>query len=162
MEESKYGKYIVTELFQNFNLPGYRAWEKDMIGQGEVNGQRRVMEHMVWMDSNVIPGAYYAEMVWFWPQARPKIIKPEDVKHSGGVPQHVHPFPEVLSYFGTDMDHPQELYGEIEFWLEDEKFILDKSFIVYIPAGMKHCPLKTLRMDAPMFHFTMGPGQNYR
>jgi hypothetical protein len=50
----------------------------------------------------------------------------------------------------------------IEFWLEDEKFIIDKSFLVYIPAGMVHCPLKVLSpMEIPIFHYTVGPGQIY-
>src|SRR5208337_5580397 len=48
-----------------------------------------------------------------------------------------------------------------ELWLEDEQFILNKSFIAYIPAGMKHCPLRIRRIDKPMFHFTLGPGQKY-
>ena len=61
MEEGKYGKYIVTEFYDGFELPEERAWEKEIMGRGLLNGQRRFMEHMVWMDSNVIPGAFYAE-----------------------------------------------------------------------------------------------------
>ena len=59
-------------------------------------GQRRRMEHLVWMDTNVIPGAFYAEAVWFWPQ--PQIIDPEAAKKHPGIPPHSHPFPELLSY----------------------------------------------------------------
>jgi hypothetical protein len=162
---SKYGKYICTELKKDIQLPGYRGFERGgMIGQGEYQGQRRVMEHVIWMDSQVIPGAFYSECVWFWPQARPaaRIVTPKEAAKQPGVPPHTHPFPELLSYFGTNMDDPTELGGVVEFWLEDEQFILDKSFVVYIPEGMKHCPLKTLKMDKPMFHFTIGPGQMYR
>jgi hypothetical protein len=59
------------------------------------------------------------------------------------------------------MEHPEELYAQIEFWLEDEKYVFDKSFVCYIPAGVKHCPLKMHNATRPIFHFTMGPGQNY-
>jgi hypothetical protein len=106
------------------------------------------------MDNEVIPGAFYAECVWVWPWGWEK--------PSPGVPPHTHPFDEVLAYFGTNLDDPHDLGGEVELWLEDEQFILDKTFIAFIPAGMKHCPLRTLRVDRPMFHFTMGPGQKYR
>ncbi|HJX11926.1 MAG TPA: hypothetical protein VJ377_00175 [Dehalococcoidales bacterium] len=166
MAESKYGKYICTDLKKDIRLPGYRAWEKTMIGQGEFQGRRRMMEHVIWMDREVVPGAFYSECVWFWPPTMPgspmRIITPGRAEGEGGPPPHAHPFPELLSYFGTDMDHPEELYAEVEFWLEDEKFILDKSFVVYIPAGMTHCPLKMHNMKKPLFHFTIGPGEMYR
>ncbi len=161
MPEGKYGKYIVTEFYDKFELPPERAWEKAIMGRGMLNGQRRRMEHMVWMDTNVIPGAFYAEAVWFWPLPRPQVVRPEEGQNSAGIPPHVHPFPELLSYYGTDMEHPNELYCEVEFWLEDEKYVFDKSFVVYIPEGVKHCPLKMSNMKKPIFHFTMGPGLEY-
>jgi hypothetical protein len=161
MAEGKYGPYIVTDLYMNFDLPPEREWERAIMGRGMLNGQRRMMEHLVWMDTNVIPGAFYAEAVWFWPQAQATIIDPEEMKKHPGIPPHSHPFPELLSYYGTDMEHPEELYAQVEFWLEDEKYVFDKSFVCYIPAGVTHCPLKMLNMTRPIFHYTMGPGQNY-
>ena len=167
MADSKYGKYICTELKSDIALPGYRAGEREMLGQGEVEGKRRFMEHVFWMDSEVIPGAFYAEAVWFWPQAMKdmppmKPLTPEEAKKNPVLAPHAHAFPELLSYFGTNTDDPSDLGGVIEFWLEDEQFIMEKSFVVYIPENVRHCPLKTLRIDRPMFHFTMGPGQMYR
>ena len=79
-----------------------------------------------------------------------------------GIEPHAHEFTEILTMFGTNMDDPSDLGAEIEFWLEDEQFFLTKSFLVYIPAGMTHCPLKMHRMDAPIFHYTIGPGQKYQ
>jgi hypothetical protein len=162
MAEGKYGKYIVTDLFTDFQLPPDREWERAIMGRGEVNGKRRFMEHMLWMDSRVIPGAFYAEAVWFWPQGtRPVVVQPgEESKHQG-IPPHSHPFPELLSYYGTDMEHPDELGAQVEFWMEDEKYVFEKSFVVYIPAGVVHCPLHMYNMTRPIFHYTMGPGQNY-
>ena len=93
----------------------------------------------------------------------PKLVTPELVK-SGKVPginPHSHPFIEIFSYMGTNMDDPSDLGGEIEFWLEDEKFVFTRSFMVYIPANMEHCPLVFRRMDAPMFHMTLGSGDKY-
>ena len=169
MAESKYGKYICTELKKDIALPGYRAGERDMLGQGEVDGRRRFMEHVFWLDSEVIPGAFYAEAVWFWPQAREGMpplpvreITPEEAEKNPVLAPHTHPFPELLSYFGTNVDDPSDLGGVVEFWLEDEKYLFEKSFVVYIPENVRHCPLRMHRIDRPMFHFTMGPGQMYR
>jgi hypothetical protein len=89
------------------------------------------------------------------------VITPEMAKNMPGIQPHSHPFIELFCYFGTNMNDPSDLGGEIEFWLEDEKFILTKSFMCYIPSGMTHCPLRFHRMDAPMFHLTIGSGSKY-
>jgi hypothetical protein len=172
MADTKYGKYICTELKKNVPLPVYREWERDMIGDGLWDGFHRGLEHVVWTDSEVMPGSFYSEMVWQWPNTwpnqrpRPKLTPQEQIeaaKKPGGqgVPPHAHPFAELLSFFGTDFDHPEELNGEVELWLEDEKYVFTKSFVVYIPANVTHCPLKVHRMDKPFFHYTIGPGNMY-
>jgi hypothetical protein len=167
MPKSKYGKYICTELKQGVVMPGFKGDQK--IGQGYRDGYRMGLEHVIWMDSEVLPGAFYAECTWSWPSTmkdqrqmiRPAVITPEMALKMPGITPHSHPFVEIFSYFGTNMKDPSDLGGEIEFWLEDEKFVLTKSFMIYIPAGMKHCPLRIHRMDAPMFHLTLGSGSKY-
>lgn len=157
----KYGKYIVTELPEKLELPPEQAW-KARPERGMVNGRRRTMEHMVWLDSNVIPGAFYCEAVWLWPdQERGRAQRIDQRKGSLGVPAHTHPFPEVLSYCGTDTEHPEELYCEVELWIEKERLLLDKSFACYIPAGVKHCPLRRHNMSRPLFHYSLSPHRNY-
>jgi hypothetical protein len=39
-------------------------------------------------------------------------------------------------------------------WLENEKHIITKSAMLFIPAGMVHCPLILRRVGRPIFHFT--------
>jgi hypothetical protein len=158
MAASKYGKYICTELKQNIKLPSFKG--DQVIKQGKASGVRPPLEHVIWMDSEVILGAFYSELMWCWPQGR--VLDPEEIRNRPGVPPHTHEFDEIMGYFGTNMEDPRDLGGEIELWLEDEKFNLTRSFLCFIPAGMKHCPLKAIRTDRPMFHFTMGPGQVYK
>ena len=172
MGKSKYGKYITTELKRGIVMPGYKGPQQ--IRQGYADGYRLGLEHVIWMDDEVLPGAFYGEYTWQWPSSMkdqrqmprfpvPELVTPELVK-SGKVPgimPHSHPFIEIFSYFGTNFDDPSDLCGEIEFWLEDEKFVFTRSFMVYIPANMEHCPLVFRRMDAPMFHMTLGSGDKY-
>ena len=171
-DKTKYGKYICTDLATNIPLPVYREWERDMIGDGLWEGYHRGLEHVVWTDKDVMPGSFYSEMVWQWsqkwPGMRPRpVLTPEQIEEAkkkpggNGVPPHAHPFPELLSFFGTDPKHPEDLRGEVEFWLEDEKYLFTKSFVVYIPANVTHCPLRILRMDDSFFHYTIGPGGSY-
>jgi hypothetical protein len=160
IKKSKYGNYICTDLKQGVQMPGYKG--PQVIGQGYRNGYRMPLEHVIWMDEEVIPGAFYAECTWMWPSdykdQQPRVFDPEMIKKMPGIQPHVHDFPEVLTMFGTNMDDPSDLGAEIEFWLEDEQFFIDKSFLCYIPAGMVHNPFKMWSMKRPIFHYTIGPG----
>ena len=153
---SKYSKYIVTELKKNIQLPGFRAGE---VLTTLPPGQRRRMNHVIWLDDEVIPGALYSECVWFFPD---RMINAGQINQGRGPEAHTHRFSELITFFGTNRDDPHDLGGEVELWLEDEQHILTRSFLCYVPAGMKHCPLKLRRVDRPIFHFTIGPGKQYR
>jgi mannose-6-phosphate isomerase-like protein (cupin superfamily) len=161
MSESKYGKYIVTELKKDLILPWGPPGE---VREEYVPGWNRPLEHVLWLDGEMAPGCFYSECVWFFPFGEPS---PEELERmrkggGGGGPQpHTHPFDELFTFFGTNFDDPHDLGGEVEFWLEDQPFVFDKSCLVYIPAGMKHSPLRFKRMDRRMFHFSLGSSQAY-
>jgi len=91
------------------------------------------------------------ECIWYWQGGSEQPI----------VEAHTHPFDEVIAFFGTNREDPQDLCGEVEVWLEDEKHILTKSFLVFVPKGMKHCPLIVRRVDRPIFHFLTVIGSRY-
>jgi hypothetical protein len=46
-------------------------------------------------------------------------------------------------------------------WIDGKQNIIDKSFIAFLPAGVKHGPLKIRKADKPIFHFTAGMGRKY-
>ena len=90
MAEYKHAKYIVTEAKHDMKLPKYRV--------AALEAQQRPPEEssrVMWLDDEVVPGAFYTECVWFMPG-----IGSEKPK----VEAHVHPFDEVVSFFGTNHD----------------------------------------------------------
>ena len=67
---------------------------------------------------------------------------------------HTHDFDQYLSFYGGDMRNMLDLGGEVEFTLgeegeELETFIFTKPFMVHIPPGVRHCPLRYTRVDDP-------------
>jgi hypothetical protein len=139
MSGSKYGKYIVTELI----VPE----EKKKIAPAYSKYAKRIL----WMDENVVEGAFHMNTAWYLKAAETLENKP-----------HVHEKDsEIIGFFGINPDDPYDLGGEIEIWLEDEKHIITRSAMVFVPAGMKHCPLILKRVDRPIFHFTTVPGGQY-
>ena len=135
---SKYSQYVVTELKTPVFRPGFaEAYEK-------------YAKRILWMDKNVVPGAFQMNCSWY--------VNP--ATHEGKA--HKHDADEILGFFSNDLINSYELGGEIEFWLEDEKFLITKSAMIFIPAGMNHCPLIIRRADRPIFHFSVVTGSTYQ
>ena len=139
MPALKYQKYIVDTA----QVP--LAYEK-MHSQSQPNSNK---SRIVWLDESIIKGAFFLAARWY---TEPKGDKDEN---------HSHDFDEILGFFGSDWENPHELNGEIELWLDDEKYILTKSCVVFIPRGLKHLPLRVLRVDRPIMHFSVGPESTY-
>jgi hypothetical protein len=157
----KYDKYICTELKKRYMLPGPTPEERDKMA---AEGKRMSMEHVLWIDNEVIPGAYYGESTWIWPASYPNIMPWEEVRKlkTNDKPMfpHAHDFPELLSWWGTDPDHPEDA-SSMGMIMEDETIPLDSSWVAYIPAGMLHMPTMGgtgRRTSRPVCHWTSGPG----
>ena len=143
MAGRKYAHHIVTEFKPGLDLPDFR-------GGANFKGTSTSRSHfMMWLGERVVKGSPYMEAVWLWPRAA-------DPK--GGFPQHVHQHDESIGFFSSDTNNVLDLGGEIEFWLEDEKYLLTRSCLSHVPSGMKHCPIKFSRIDRPIFHFLMVTG----
>ena len=138
-------KYFVTELQEKV---GGASWSPTFSD----NEAMRLLS----LDSDVLKGAFYMETAWFWPGKWPATKG-----DTGTVKEHCHEFDETVAYIGTDPDDPYSLCGEIEFWIDGKKNVIDKSFIAFVPAGIKHGPLTINRIDKPIFHFTAGMGVRY-
>ena len=63
-----YDRYICTTLHKRHMLPGPTPEERDKLA---AEGKRIRMEHVLWIDDEVIPGAYYGESTWIWPESYP-------------------------------------------------------------------------------------------
>ena len=74
---------------------------------------------------------------------------------------HAHDYDETLGFFGTDFADPYDLGGEIELWIEGDRFMLDRSCLIFLPKGTYHCPLVIHKVERPIFHFSTGPGGAY-
>jgi len=150
---TKEGKWIVTDLKEGVKMPAFRHHE--VTGKAPSRGGLR-REHVLWLDETVIPGCFYSEYVWHFPGQ-----KAEPLTGAMGPEPHVHPFDEVIAFVGTNENDIFDLAGEVELLLEDRPFVMTRSFLVYVPAGMKHCPLKIRRIDKPIFQYVLGSGLRY-
>ena len=138
--EGKYGKYIVQDLKE----PGHIT---DAFRAEYVKFARRIL----YMDTNVFPGAFQMNTSWYHG------LTPKDELHG----EHTHDFPELLGFYGSDYENPNELYAEIEFDIEGERHLLTKSTMIFMPPDVKHLPLAIVKIERPVFHFSICMNPEY-
>jgi hypothetical protein len=135
MANLKYKKYILTDL----RLPG-KIQEKEAT-------YNRWAKHLLWLDHHVIEGAPFVNTAWYFNP------EPEDILAT--IAPHTHPFDEVVGFFGSDPQNPYDLGGEIVFRLEDERYILKNSCLIFIPKGLRHSG-EIIKVGTPIFHVSLG------
>ena len=139
----KYKKYIVEDLIVSDE-------EKKKAAENPERLTR--LKQILRLDDEIVKGSFHMGFNW--------VLGVSDKKQD--LEPHVHDFNEVLGWIGIDWKNPSDLGGEIEFWIEDEKYILNKSCVIFIPKGVKHCPLKDLKVDRPFIHFGAITKKNYK
>jgi mannose-6-phosphate isomerase-like protein (cupin superfamily) len=146
MPERKYAKYIMTDPKPP---PPEMAAEMAKMKEAQIKSGNYVdAMHLLSIDSALVLGGFYTDVVWFFKQ-----------HGTGGVNSeipHAHDFDEIWIFIGTVPGKPRELGGELDFWLDDEEYIVDKSCMVYIPKGLKHGPCGTRKIESPIMFVTIG------
>lgn len=163
MKEQKYAKNIVTDPLMHpmpdgfdpglitlaagavdFSGMRYRSFKDLPRTEGAAS-----MTRLLWLDSNVLKGAFYMDFVWY------------HAASDGGPGPHTHDFDEVLGFLGTNPKNPRDLGGEMELWLDDEKYLIKNTCLVFVPRGLRHCPLIARNVTVPFIHFSAGNGTTY-
>ncbi len=165
MTERKYAKNIVTGPRLRPmpgigpNLVTVPATASDLslmqvvppaISASILAGSASRMTRLLWMDDEVVKGSSYMDFVWY-----------HQPSESGPGP-HIHDFDETLGFIGTDPQNPRDLGGVMELWIDDEKYLLEQTCLVFVPRGVKHCPMICRRADRPFVHFTAGNQSMYQ
>ncbi|MHA3724694.1 hypothetical protein ACXR2T_12545 [Leucobacter sp. HY1910] len=77
------------------------------------------------------------------------------------VDEHEHDYDEMLIWTGTDPDNPEDLGAELYFEIEGVRHAVTTSGSVYIPAGVKHCPLGFTNVTRPFNFSALSLNANY-
>ncbi len=109
----------------------------------EVNGR---IPAMTLMSNNLIPGSnMYVEAGWIESM-------PDPNPHIG---EHTHDYDEIVMHVGTDPNDQEDLGAEIEFVVDGQPLLIDKTSSVFVPKGVKHGPLTWKRFTRPHLEMTI-------
>jgi hypothetical protein len=130
MPGSEYERYAVRK-------PLYEA------GPGIKNRQSPTM---TFMSGKQVPEAnYYIELGWIYdmPEPNPHIF------------EHVHDYDEIVLHWGGNPEVPQDLGGEIEFYIGGQPITFNTTTGIFIPKGTPHGPLTWKKFRFPHIEMAM-------
>lgn len=136
---------------QELKLPPVHA-APEAIADYEASGKKRIH----WMDNDNMPGSIQINTSWYLRSGREYQLNLGDKANVYNTWQcHTHDADEIVCYYGTDPEHPEDLCGEIEMVVGDELHVLTKSSMIFLPAGVPHSTPLINRVDRPIFHFSL-------
>jgi mannose-6-phosphate isomerase-like protein (cupin superfamily) len=109
-------------------------------------------KHILNLDTTRIEGAPYLDFHWLWEGSAKGYAEQE----------HSHDFDEFLGFIGVKGQKDfRNLGATIEVWLGGEKYMIDRCCLIYVPKGVRHCPIRFTRIDSPVLFFTGGMTTKY-
>jgi len=126
MAKLKYANYILTEAPLQF--------PKKKGGPD--------LKQILMLNGENVKGAFHVNCCWLPTGPNPGVYE-----------AHIHPYDEVIGFIGTNPDDSSDLGAEAELWIDDEKYVINKSFLAFFPKGLVHCLLTVTNVKRPIFHF---------
>jgi len=108
---------------------------------------------MMGIQDNIVKGAFFTGCEWLWQLTGNGPVQIEV--------EHAHDFDEIIGFIGSKRNNPRDLGGEIEVWMDGEPYSITKSSYIFIPKGLKHCPIIIKRIDTPIFMYETANSQSY-
>ncbi len=125
MPESDYGKYFVRKPIREAG--------------GIVKG--RQSPTMTYMSSAQVPEAnYYIEFGWIYDIPDPNPHNHEMVHHN---------YDEIVLHIGGDPENPEDLGGEIEFYVGGQPLTFSTNTALFVPRGVRHGPIIWKKFTKP-------------
>jgi hypothetical protein len=102
--------------------------------------------HVMKVDRNRLPDFMSVDCYWFWRSLPNQIVEGTRINNEN----------QVIGLVGTNAEDPFSLAGEMTVWVDGKKNSLNKSALIFVPAGVPFGPVEINRMDYPIFYTSMG------
>ena len=101
--------------------------------------------HVMKVDQNRLKDFFSVDCTWFWRSNPNQIVEGTQISDGN----------QVIGLVGADPENPFSLAGEITIWIDGKKNLLNKSSLIFVPAGVSCGPIQINHMEHPIFHTTI-------
>ncbi len=102
--------------------------------------------HVMKVDQNRLKDFIAVDSTWFWKSEPNQVVDGTRLSDTN----------QVIGLVGADTDNPFSLAGEITVWVDGKKNILNKSSLIFVPAGVPFGPVQINHMEHPVFYTSIG------
>lgn len=122
----------------------------------EAQGKMRMYPTMTYMSSRQCKANNnYIEFGYIWDKVEPPLPRMTHFRYD-----------EIVLHFGSDPANPTDLGGKMRFDLGEEVLEFEENFVMWIPKGLSHGPLKWYEVNKPFIEMAMmlgtGTVEEYR
>jgi hypothetical protein len=102
--------------------------------------------HVMKVDQNRLKDFFAVDCSWFWRSNPDQIIDGTRISENN----------QVIGLVGADPDNPFSLAGEITVWVDGKKDLLNKSSLIFVPAGVPFGPVQINHIEHPICYAAIG------
>jgi hypothetical protein len=146
MADLKYAGRIITNA-----KPGLPLMLKQLEEQRRQGKSTVEFTHLLTVDGDRLKDFFLVDGTWFWKGSTQSTVEEP----------HIHDFAEVMGFVGSNREDPHDLGGEITIGLGEDQEVLTKSCLIFIPAGIKHGPIRINVIRTPIFHVIIALASQY-
>lgn len=142
MDGGVYGKYVITEPKLLTQLAHHDFTDVSGI----------TFPDEVFLDRDLVKEAdSWLDIMWIW-----DVPNPPDLLGA-----HSHPFDEIVLLIGSNPRDTKDFGGsEIEWFMGEgkdaERFLIDRTTMIYVPKGLVHGPLNFPKIVMPILNVAIG------
>jgi len=96
--------------------------------------------HVMKVDENRLKDFFSVDCTWFWRSEPNQIVDGTRVSDGN----------QVIGLVGANPEEPFSLAGEMTVWVDGKKNVLDKSSLIFVPAGVPFGPVEINHMEHPI------------
>ncbi len=142
----KYSDCIITDaMVQPAEI------EKKYQIQSQQNHSTLESTHLLTVDGKRVKDFFFVDCSWLW----------KGSSQGSCGESHAHDFGEVIGFVGSSREDPHDLGGEIKLRIDDDELTITKSCLIFVPAGLRHGPVMSMRIDRPVFFVTIALVDKY-
>ncbi len=102
------------------------------------------------VDSNRLNRFFSVDCTWFWRSEPDQIVDGTRLSDCN----------QIIGLAGANHDDPGSLGGKMTVWIDGKKNILEKSSLIFVPAGVPFGPVEINHLEYPIFYASIGVRPN--
>jgi len=111
-----------------------------------INDTGFMSTHVMKVDQNRLESSFSVDCYWFWRSSHNQIVDGSRVSDRN----------QVIGLVGADPEDPTSLAAEMTVWVDGKKNLLNKSSLIFVPAGVPFGPVQINYLEHPVFYTTIG------